>query len=343
MGAAVAPGAAADSGLAGLPILLFGAPRSGTTWLGKIFDSHPDVLYRHEPDSIQEDFGLPWICPPEMSAALAAGAVDYLERLIRTGTLKTSSVRPLFPKHYRDPLRQAAHGGLVWTLRGLGALGDALGASSRRLNAVRIPDLVRRDTATLRVVVKSVSAHGRARAFADAAPAARIVVILRDPWGYVASVLRGATQGKFGSAQPLDWIPDSGPGRRHGLTAALLAAMPETERLAWNWTAINEQLLDDLADRPNVRIVRYDELCDRPEPLARELFAFADLAWHPQTERFIARSTRHDGPEHYYGVFRDAAHAPQRWRQEMPAEDQHRIAAILRRSRLAQFCPALDS
>ena len=32
-------------------ILLFGQPRSGTTWIGKIFDSHPDTLYRHEPDS----------------------------------------------------------------------------------------------------------------------------------------------------------------------------------------------------------------------------------------------------------------------------------------------------
>ena len=35
------------------PILLFGMPRSGTTWLGKIFDSHPLVLYRHEPDTWQ--------------------------------------------------------------------------------------------------------------------------------------------------------------------------------------------------------------------------------------------------------------------------------------------------
>src|SRR5690349_19178518 len=34
---------------AGITFIL-GAPRSGTTWLGKIFDSHPSVLYRHEPD-----------------------------------------------------------------------------------------------------------------------------------------------------------------------------------------------------------------------------------------------------------------------------------------------------
>src|SRR6185312_4530492 len=34
-------------------ILIFGLPRSGTTWIGKLFDSHPDTLYRHEPDSVR--------------------------------------------------------------------------------------------------------------------------------------------------------------------------------------------------------------------------------------------------------------------------------------------------
>ena len=33
-------------------ILILGSPRSGTTWLAKIFDSHPDILYRHEPDEL---------------------------------------------------------------------------------------------------------------------------------------------------------------------------------------------------------------------------------------------------------------------------------------------------
>ena len=32
-------------------ILLFGMPRSSTTWIGKVFDSHPEEVYRHEPDS----------------------------------------------------------------------------------------------------------------------------------------------------------------------------------------------------------------------------------------------------------------------------------------------------
>ena len=39
------------SEVSGCPILILGAPRSGTTWLAKIIDSHPDVLYRHEPDA----------------------------------------------------------------------------------------------------------------------------------------------------------------------------------------------------------------------------------------------------------------------------------------------------
>lgn len=30
-------------------ISLHGAPRSGTSWLGKVFDSHPDVAYRFQP------------------------------------------------------------------------------------------------------------------------------------------------------------------------------------------------------------------------------------------------------------------------------------------------------
>ena len=42
-------------------ILVVGLPRSGTTWIGKIFDSHPRTLYLHEPDSAVPMNGIPLI------------------------------------------------------------------------------------------------------------------------------------------------------------------------------------------------------------------------------------------------------------------------------------------
>lgn len=42
-------------------LVVLGSPRSGTTWLGKIFDSHPDVLYLHEPDTIRRNWDIPFL------------------------------------------------------------------------------------------------------------------------------------------------------------------------------------------------------------------------------------------------------------------------------------------
>ena len=102
---------------------------------------------------------------------------------------------------------------------------------------------------------------------------------------------------------------------------------------------MNEKLLDDLSGRPDVLVVRYDELCERPESLAQDVFTFAGLPWHRQTERFLDRSTSFHGAERYYGVFRDAAQAPHRWRQEMSPADQRQVNAILRQTSLVSLCP----
>ena len=32
-------------------LMIAGMPRSGSTWVGNIFDSHPQTIYIHEPDS----------------------------------------------------------------------------------------------------------------------------------------------------------------------------------------------------------------------------------------------------------------------------------------------------
>ena len=92
----------------------------------------------------------------------------------------------------------------------------------------------------------------------------KTIFILRDPWGQVASMLRGAALGKFEE-------PDPGPGIAHDRAGAALwpdaerfAALPKVEQFAWNWAILNEKAIDDLAGIDGVKVLRYHALCDAP-------------------------------------------------------------------------------
>jgi hypothetical protein len=49
-------------------VIILGLPRSGTTWISKILDSHPAVVYRHEPDSVKKLRNVPRALDIENSA-----------------------------------------------------------------------------------------------------------------------------------------------------------------------------------------------------------------------------------------------------------------------------------
>lgn len=73
-------------------VLLFGMPRSGTTWVGKILDSHPGTVYRHEPDAGGTLNHVPWVIgrehPRSVGDALrgfAAGLLDVNTKARRGG------------------------------------------------------------------------------------------------------------------------------------------------------------------------------------------------------------------------------------------------------------------
>ena len=67
-------------------ILIAGMARSGTTWIGKIFDSHRRNLYRHEPDSVLRDAAIPLVAPPEEIPRLEAASRHYVQKLIAIKT-----------------------------------------------------------------------------------------------------------------------------------------------------------------------------------------------------------------------------------------------------------------
>ena len=321
-------------------ILILGAPRSGTSWLAKIFDSHPDVLYRHEPDTVLRNYDLPWMCTADQLPANRDAAGAYLRRLFDTATLKTAGSLPIFPKRHHGLLAAQLHTGMIYALRAI----EQVPGARRLVRGAPIPDLL--DVAAhpeLRLVVKSVSSRGRARLFAEAMPGMKTIFILRDPWGQVASMLRGAALGKFEEPIPVQELLTTEQARRYGLTPERFEALPVVEQLAWNWAILNEKAIDDLAGIDGVKVLRYHALCDAPLGEARALFDFAGLDWDAQTEEFLRRSTTFSGRDRYYQVFKNTKAAMNRWREELGPEDQRRIHAVVRETSLAPLCPELET
>ena len=311
-------------------ILVVGAPRSGTTWLAKIIDSHPDVLYRHEPDETL----------PEPDALTAEALPALLQAWAADRSARTVTKRPFFPKSWQSaPARSFRT-----------ALAGAVSAASRLpppfsgLGKMRIPDLMSQPPA--RIAIKSVRwAHGAA-ILARTLPDSRTILILRHPCGQVASVMRGNSQRRFdlkteGTDMPFDEAAAVRYAAEHGVDDAAFQALPDAAKYAWSWRAFNEPAYAALAAQPNVQVVLYEALCAKPEALSRRILHFAGLAWNRQTEAFIARSSAHEGPAGYYAIYRSAVAAAEAWRKTMSAADQQSVRAVVAASPLARFWPDL--
>jgi hypothetical protein len=279
------------------------------------------VIYRHEPDS-----AVPApdpLTPDDLPALLARWAGE-------TGA-RTVTKRPHFAKSWQ---------------RGWARQIRTLVCSAARLpkmTGLRIPDLAFRPAP--RLAIKSIAWAEGAAVLAQRIPASRTIFLLRHPCGQVASVMRGNQQQRFdlktaGTDMPFD---EEKAVRYARLPGPEFDALPDAAKYAWSWRAFNEPAYAALAAQRNVQVVFYEALCAEPNPLTRKILDFAGLDWNPQTQDFVARSSRHDGKAGYYGVFRNAVAAAENWRNKMPTADQASVRAVIATSPLARFWPDLMS
>ena len=81
----------------GLTIVL-GMARSGTTWLGKILDSHPGTLYRHEPEKAIALEDIPVIVLPEDVVRYQETIRLLAERVPREARTDVAGILPVMKK-----------------------------------------------------------------------------------------------------------------------------------------------------------------------------------------------------------------------------------------------------
>lgn len=314
-------------------ILLFGMERSGTTWIGKLFDSHPDTLYRHEPDSVCP-LSLPLYPENDDAPGYREELEHFLAWLPRARGAKVVGKLPLFPKSYLSAAALLAYRASV-------TLAKAEGRIRRHVSCLYRPTAG--NGVRARLVWKSIESLGRLGVCIEALPQARAIHLMRHPCGFVASILRGEAGQRFNSRTPKaddlwlhEMLLDTDTGKRHRLSMQDIARLAPEERLAWRWVLTQEKVLADTAHCGRVLSVRYEDVCAEPVASTRRMFEFMDLDWQPQTEQFIRASTQTSESD-YYSIFKNPQASANRWRSELAPESIERIMGVIRGSSLRRF------
>jgi len=315
-------------------IYLAGMPRSGTTWIAKIFDSHPDVLYRHEPDSRDRLKAIPLFPRRGDTGIDVDGLRTFVDDLPMMREEKVSASLPAFRKSYYSQPIYYTH--RIWSF--------AAKASARIFGTGFVPNMIDFDRyPQVPVVWKSIESVGRIGLIANLFPKSHSLLILRHPCGFVASTLRGESARKFESRVPssedfgifekLVALPSA---IQYGLSLEDLKLAHPLERLTWRWVLYNEFALTEIADLSNVQPIRYEDFCRDPVHAAQRAFAFCQLPWSAETETFIHASTS-DERSGYYSLMKNPLTASEKWRSEIPVTDQAIIMDIVKGTRPDEY------
>lgn len=309
-------------------VMIIGAGRSGTSWVGRIFDSLPTTLYLHEPDLVVYDRKFPVVPPPSELDRFAPDADRLLDRLMEARPLKAVGARPIFKKPYRSGIFHYTRAALIYALR---VSEEVIGRPVQRL---RIPDMIDRPSrAPQTTVIKSVTALARLPYLARARPDMPIILVIRHPCAVASSLLRGMAKGKMPAPRVHDPQLALPPARRRGLDRKTADALSPLERTAWLWLIMHEWAMEQQPADSRIMTVRYEDVCEDPKGAARRLFDWCDLAWSAETDAFLDASLETSPSDatapSYHSVIRNPAVAANRWRQELSPDQIETVYNIV--------------
>jgi hypothetical protein len=311
--------------------LVMGLGRSGTTFLAKLIDTAPDVLYRHEPDAVLPT-GLPSFCSPGQFALLLPQARDYVQAMADCRRFRSVGTLPVFNKSFRS--RSA---NLVFKAMLLSA------KAARRLKLPppkTLPDLISAEPGMRLTLIKSVSALGRARLYSEAVPDLRSIHIIRHPCAVYASLHKGLKKGLMRAKPEIKPLFRTPEAVAYPFSLDEMKKASFEEQIAYRWMVTNDKAAKDMAGSPHYLRIGYEDLCTDVETVSRRIFEHLDLELGPQTQRFIdevnSEPTNGGKAAGYFDVKRSITSGLDKWKTELDGETIERIREVVSHSPLGR-------
>ena len=305
-------------------IFIFGFGRSGTTLLGKIYDSSPDVLYLHEPDIGSEDQNIKSFPDRESQPFLLDKVTNFAEHLISLRSERIISSPPYFRKNFRSTI-----GNMLWT-------GNAYAVKAGARIGINLPvsDYIKAG-AENRIVIKSVNSLSRAPVFHNALPHARFLHIVRHPCAVVASQMRGIESSLRPSRLFTEELIETPEAKTYGIDPDAVRRLGLAGQLAYEWMLNNDKVFDELRESERYKVIGYEHLCSNFEEVSRDVYAFASLKWQIQSSKFVTSlQARREADNSYFGIRKDPIKSMTRWKTELSESQIAEIESVVSESRL---------
>lgn len=310
---------------------VLGLGRSGTTFLAKLIDSSPKVLYRHEPDAVLA-YEVPSLLNNDDLARHVPTARTYVEKMVQCREARVSCHLPIFRKAFRSPFANLIFRPLT--------LSSKLAHHYKLPLLNRVPDMIGNNNRDVTYLIKSVSSLGHTRLFDIAMPGMSYIHILRHPCAVYASLTVGVEKGVMAPDTHLKSLFSLKETEEYPFTYDDISNATHEEQVAYRWMLLNDKAVKDMVGTRGYLRLRYEDLCTDVETVSRQIFDHLDLDIEDQTRHFISSISRGSDASGasagYFKINRPITSAVDKWKDKVGPASVERIQNIVAHSELGR-------
>jgi hypothetical protein len=316
-------------------VLLAGAGRSGTTWLGKLMDASPRVFYKHEPDNVTI-WPMFHSVPSRLDPVAENDACKPAFEKAMEQTFWTHSLKFIIPPELpNDFLKPGPWKMANFALRSIRKVG------LRKQPTMQLRPWMFQGGVEMDLVMKSVVSNMRLAWVHRHFPEIKQVLIIRHPGGYLNSWLKGQRDhgwSEFGKKSRLSKAILPLACAEHEKYLDAFENGTDFERELIYWIVANETPLLQLDNAEALKTVVYEDLCEDPQKVMRQVYEHCGIPFDKPTQEFIEQSTSRQ-EEGFHSVFKNPRQVAEKWRGELPQEHIDTVERYLAGSTLAALWP----